>query len=67
MKLALLFILIYSAINFAQTPFITHMYTVDPTARVFNDTLYVYPLHDDDTASWFWMKDWHVIIQLHVK
>ena len=44
----------------AQNPFITHMYTADPSARVFNDTLYVFPSHDEDTATWFNMKDWHV-------
>jgi beta-xylosidase len=36
------------------------MYTADPSARVFNDTLYVFPSHDEDTATWFNMKDWHV-------
>lgn len=41
-------------------PFITHMYTADPSARVFNDTLFVYPSHDEDTATWFSMVDWHV-------
>jgi hypothetical protein len=43
-----------------QNPFITHMYTADPAARVFNDTLYVYPSHDRDDAKWFDMTDWHV-------
>ncbi|MBD0777992.1 family 43 glycosylhydrolase [Maribacter sp. ANRC-HE7] len=54
----LFLILIHSC--FAQNPFITHMYTADPSARVFNDTLYVYPSHDEDTATGFSMKDWHV-------
>ncbi|WP_282054400.1 family 43 glycosylhydrolase [Maribacter luteus] len=54
----LFLMVIHSAI--AQNPFITHMYTADPSARVFNDTLYVYPSHDEDDASWFFMKDWHV-------
>lgn len=44
----------------AQNPFIRHMYTADPSARVFDDTLYVYPSHDEDTATWFSMEDWHV-------
>ncbi len=44
----------------AQNPFISNIYTADPSARVFNDTLYVYPSHDEDTATWFSMKDWHV-------
>ncbi len=53
-------LLIIGNICFAQNPFVTHMYTADPSARVFNDTLYVYPSHDEDTASWFFMHDWHV-------
>ena len=31
---------------FAQNPLVTHMYTADPTARVFNGKLYVYPSSD---------------------
>jgi len=30
----------------ATNPIITHMYTADPSARVFNDVLYLYPSHD---------------------
>lgn len=44
----------------ARNPFTTHLYTADPSARVFNDTLYVYPSHDEDTATCFSMRDWHV-------
>ncbi len=44
----------------AQNPFITHIYTADPSARVFNDTLFVYPSHDKENAQWFNMSDWHV-------
>jgi len=51
----------------AQNPFITHMYTADPSARVFNDTLYVYPSHDPDTATWFSMVDWHVFSTVDMK
>ena len=50
-----------------QNPFITHMYTADPSARVFNDTLYVYPSHDEDTATWFSMQDWHVFSTTDMK
>jgi len=39
---------------------ITHMYTADPSARVFNDTLWIYPSHDPDNATWFDMIDYHV-------
>jgi len=47
-------------LGFSQNPFIRHMYTADPSGRVFNDTLFVYPSHDQDTATWFSMEDWHV-------
>ncbi len=53
-------ILLLSTILSAKNPFIRHMYSADPSARVFNDTLYVYPSHDQDTATWFNMNDWHV-------
>lgn len=49
-------------------PLITHMYTADPAAHVFNGTLYIYPSHDidagipfDDDGSHFGMEDYHVI------
>lgn len=54
-------------IGFAQNPFITHMYTADPSARVFNDTLYVYPSHDKDDAVKFTMDDWHVFSTTNMK
>jgi len=43
-----------------SNPFVTHMYTADPSAHVFNDRLYVYTSHDEDTATYFSMVDWHV-------
>jgi beta-xylosidase len=43
------------------------MYTADPSARVFNGTLYVYPSHDEDSATWFSMKDWHVFSTTDMK
>lgn len=44
----------------AQAPIFPHLYTADPSARVFNDTLFVYPSHDQDQATWFSMEDYHV-------
>lgn len=41
-------------------PIITHMYSADPSARVFHDTLFVYPSHDKDDAASFSMEDYHV-------
>ncbi len=44
----ILFILAAASAGFvrAQNPLVTHMYTADPTARVFNGKLYVYPSSD---------------------
>ena len=41
-------------------PLVRHMYTADPTARVFNGRLYVYTSHDLSTADYYTMNDWHV-------
>ena len=41
-------------------PLVTHMYSADPSARVFGDTLWVYPSHDKDDARSFSMEDYHV-------
>lgn len=49
-------------------PLVTHIYTADPSAHVFNGKLYIYPSHDvesnvefDDLGSHFAMEDYHVI------
>ncbi len=51
----------------AQNPLIRDQFTADPTARVFEGKLYVYPSHDipvppDSGAreNWFCMEDYHV-------
>ena len=53
--------------NYLSAPLVTELYTADPSAHVFDDTLYVYPSHDidagipeDDLGSHFAMKDYHV-------
>lgn len=66
-QLLLIFAIVIHANAFSQNPFITHMYTADPSARVFNDTLYIYPSHDQDTATWFSMVDWHVFSTTDMK
>ncbi|WP_319511973.1 family 43 glycosylhydrolase [uncultured Draconibacterium sp.] len=63
---AILTLLITISVS-GQNPFITNMYTADPSARVFNDTLYVYPSHDQDTATLFSMEDWHVFSTTDMK
>ena len=49
----------------AQNPIISGQFTADPTARVFNGKVYLYPSHDipspiDRLKEWFCMADYHV-------
>jgi hypothetical protein len=50
-----------------KKPLITHMYTADPSANVFNGKLYIYPSHDrdieiesNDNGDQYDMEDYHV-------
>ena len=53
-KLYFLAALISPAICFAQhNPIIHTQYSADPSARVFGDTLYLYPSHDRDDSKTF--------------
>ncbi len=63
----MLWAFIFFADAYSQNPIITHMYTADPSARVFNDTLYIYPSHDRDKAVWWDMVDWHVFSTTDLK
>lgn len=49
-------------------PLVSHIYTADPSAHVFNDKIYIYPSRDidggeafDDLGSHFAMEDYHVL------
>jgi GH43 family beta-xylosidase len=51
----------------AQNPFIKDQFTADPSARVFNGKVYVFPSHDIPAPEgknlredWFAMEDYHV-------
>jgi hypothetical protein len=49
----------------AQNPIIHDQYTADPTARVFNNKVYLFPSHDipapaGQRQDWFCMEDYHV-------
>jgi hypothetical protein len=51
-----------------SSPLVTHIYTADPSAHVFNERIYIYPSHDiesavpfDDLGSHFAMEDYHVL------
>jgi arabinoxylan arabinofuranohydrolase len=63
----LIFIFIISRNLYSQNPIITWIYTADPSARVFNDTLFIYPSHDRDGATWWDMNDWHVFSTTDMK
>jgi hypothetical protein len=49
-------------------PLVTHIYTADPSAHIFNGRIYIYPSHDiesntpqDDEGGHFDMKDYHIL------
>lgn len=49
----------------AQNPIISGQFSADPTARVFNGKMYLYPSHDipapeGQRQDWFCMADYHV-------
>ncbi|KAE8382262.1 Arabinanase/levansucrase/invertase [Aspergillus bertholletiae] len=51
----------------SNPPLITHIYTADPSAHVFNNKLYIYPSHDretdiqfNDNGDQYDMADYHV-------
>ncbi|MCL2254816.1 MAG: glycoside hydrolase family 43 protein [Lachnospiraceae bacterium] len=51
-----------------NTPLVTHIYTADPSAHVFENKIYIYPSHDlenggldDGTGDHFRMEDYHVL------
>ena len=53
--------------TFATNPIIMDQFTADPTARVFEGKIYLYPSHDIPVppgsgarANWFCMEDYHV-------
>ena len=51
---------------FAQNPIITNQFSADPSVRVFNGKIYLYPSHDilaneeRGRPGWFCMEDYHV-------
>lgn len=65
--LSIVFFILFAFLHTqAQNPFIQHLYSADPTARVFNGKVYVYPSHDilavegKGRPGWFCMEDYHV-------
>ncbi|QJD79262.1 glycoside hydrolase family 43 protein [Spirosoma rhododendri] len=77
-SLALAALSCLSLSTFAQTetgktpisqPLVSHIYTADPSAHVFNGKIYIYPSHDidakdvkeDDDGGHFAMRDYHIL------
>jgi hypothetical protein len=59
--------LLLASTAFATNPLIMDQFTADPTARVFEGKIYVYPSHDikpppeyNGRPNWFVMEDYHV-------
>ena len=52
--------LLSMAVTHAQNPVVQTIYTADPAPLVYKDTLFLYTGHDEDSSTWFTMKDWHV-------
>lgn len=60
-------VLLHATAALATNPLIMDQFTADPTARVFEGKLYVYPSHDikappgyKGKPNWFVMEDYHV-------
>jgi beta-xylosidase len=54
--------------EYLSQPLVTHIYTADPSAHLFNGRIYIYPSHDtatgtpqDEHGSHFDMHDYHVL------
>jgi hypothetical protein len=69
LHLMMLFHVVFLMTNnaFAQNPIISDQFSADPTARVFDGKVYVYPSHDISAPpqykgrkDWFCMEDYHV-------
>lgn len=55
-----------------SAPLVTHIYTADPSAHVFDGRIYIYPSHDieagipfNDNGDHFAMEDYHVLSLAH--
>ena len=54
--------------KYLSQPLVSHIYTADPSAHVFNNRIYIYPSHDtatgtkeDDLGGHFDMRDYHIL------
>jgi hypothetical protein len=54
--------------SLSNQPLVSHIYTADPSAHVFNNRIYIYPSHDieagtpeNDNGDHFDMRDYHIL------
>ncbi|HEY3388514.1 MAG TPA: family 43 glycosylhydrolase [Prolixibacteraceae bacterium] len=66
-SLILSLLMMVSGLAFGQNPIIRNQFSADPTAKVFNGKVYVFPSHDipappekPGKKNWFCMADYHV-------
>lgn len=61
-QLAALSVALSVPLAYADNPIVKHIYTADPAAAVFDDTVYIYTGHDEasPTDTNYRMNDWHV-------
>ena len=66
-------LLLQASAAFATNPLIMDQFTADPTARVFDGKIYVYPSHDikappgyTGRPNWFVMEDYHVFSSVNL-
>ncbi len=59
-------ILLIGTLASSQNPLIRDQFTADPTARVFNGKMYLFPSHDIPAPESFPRKDWFCMADYHV-
>ncbi|MCW3806973.1 glycoside hydrolase family 43 protein [Plebeiibacterium marinum] len=59
-SLLILMVLLFAGSAYAQNPIVQTYFTADPAPMVYNDTVFVYTSHDEDStkANFFTMYDW---------
>jgi hypothetical protein len=55
-----------STFSYSQNPIIRDQFSADPTARVFNGKVYLFPSHDIPAPESFPRKDWFCMEDYHV-
>ena len=58
MIVAMLVILLFAIVCFAENPVVQTNFTADPAPMVYNDTVFLYTGHDEDSATNFAMYDY---------